>query len=242
MDPITIGIIAVVAGFASSAGAVEQLGRTAARVRRNVRFEDYYPKSARHRLEIPYGDKIYTGKNVEWIGVPGEMFKADPRYITHIDGNIFDPKKLRSVVEGISRSDRPVRMFPPYGQIMKIDVDDVEESLLYEELNQGRPLTTGDRTADDFLRDPDLFSEEEQEEIRELLEELEEQGSGDLGKWRVTTRDGNHRTFGAILAGEPYIWVRLYDNDMIDVRRAQQDPSLQGRHWDSLRELGSLLE
>lgn len=251
MDPLTLGILAVIAGFASSSGAVEYLGRRAAhpRTRQNwlegETFEDFYPASARGEIEVSWGKKLYQGRKVAWVGDPGEMVAADPHYMMHLDGNLFDDRKLRAVVQGVRNAsvENPVVFYAPYAQFTKIGRDEVEESLQYgDDVNQGRALTTGDDEVDRFLQDPFEFDEEERTELEERLEELIEDEAGDLGKWRATVRDGNHRAFGAAIAGEPVVWLRVYDNDMIDIKRAVEYPERHtGRYWDDARELASML-
>ncbi len=45
----------------------------------------------------------------------------------------------------------------------------------------------------------------------------------DLGELTVQVRDGNHRTFAALVAGAPFTWVRLSDSDKKDI--FNPDPS-----------------
>lgn len=42
---------------------------------------------------------------------------------------------------------------------------------------------------------------------KEQIEIAKSKNSGDIGDYRAQIRDGNHRTFGAIKAGENWIWV-----------------------------------
>lgn len=46
---------------------------------------------------------------------------------------------------------------------------------------------------------------------------------GDIGKLLFTVRDGNHRVFGALIAGERHVWMHLSDNDVQDVREWRRD-------------------
>lgn len=48
---------------------------------------------------------------------------------------------------------------------------------------------------------------EEHNKIREEIKKAVENKEGDIGMYWITLRDGNHRAFGALAAGEPYIWV-----------------------------------
>ena len=53
-----------------------------------------------------------------------------------------------------------------------------------------------------------------------------EDGDGDLGEWVYQIRDGNHRAFGALLAGEPHIYVFLGSDDYSRLIRAQRNGTL----------------
>lgn len=46
---------------------------------------------------------------------------------------------------------------------------------------------------------------------------------GDIGKLLFTVRDGNHRVFGALIAGERHVWMHLSDNDVQNVREWRRD-------------------
>jgi hypothetical protein len=50
---------------------------------------------------------------------------------------------------------------------------------------------------------------DQQNEEWPLDRELDER---DIGKLLYTIRDGNHRTFGALIGGETRVWINLYDN------------------------------
>ena len=54
-------------------------------------------------------------------------------------------------------------------------------------------------------------------ELELQLKEAEESGSGDLGKFIFQIRDGNHRAFAAIEAGEKYIWIKISDNQIQNI-------------------------
>jgi hypothetical protein len=72
-----------------------------------------------------------------------------------------------------------------------------------------------------YDEDPNEWTDGEKEDLETIKQELQEfrsmqqnlndaieNGDGDLGEYWVDLRDGNHRAFGAIAAGEPYVWVR----------------------------------
>ena len=223
-------------------------------------FEDHYPMSASGEIFEEYPTPPYTkyyGRNVIWLGSEGHMFRADPEYITHIDGNIFYPEKLGAVVAGIRDGEERIGFVPGYAQISKVEPINVKESIEYaEDEGLDRPYTTGSEVLDQWLVEPDnafedhawdyeeLDSDEElmQEEFDVIMEaklaEAVENEDGDLGAWAVDIRDGNHRSFGALLAGEPYVYVFIYDNDY---QRIVQDAK-EGRLREDDAELLELLE
>lgn len=68
--------------------------------------------------------------------------------------------------------------------------------------------------------DPSEWTEDEKEDYESMLEAIEqhknvrneikeavENEDGDIGEYWVDLRDGNHRAFGAIASGEPFVWV-----------------------------------
>ena len=55
------------------------------------------------------------------------------------------------------------------------------------------------------------------EDLELRLKEAVESGDGDLGDYIFQVRDGNHRAFAAIEAGERYIWIRISKNQMQDI-------------------------
>lgn len=189
-------------------------------------FEDFYfcaPEDAEEYTP-------YYGRRVIWLGEEGRMFRAERDYITHISGNIFRADQLaavRDAVEGLACEDRPI-FHAPIAHVHQIDLVDVAESQIAErdgrlgELDIERPYTTGDEELDLFVALGEAYLREElglvprtREYIREharLKRELKaavKRRHGDLGKWMATVSDGNHRAFGALLAGEPYVYVKV---------------------------------
>lgn len=196
-------------------------------------FEDYYPESASGELKDE--QTPYFVRNVIWIGDEGKMLRADPQYMQHIFGNIFDPDKLAAIVNGIHDSDERTYFYAPYGTASRVNLQDIAESQAYwEDEGLDRPLTTGGEELDRYLADSSEvlseYGEEGDEEWKEAKERLDEEAAdasgGDLGEWVVTVRDGNHRAFGAVLAGEPYVYVRLEDNQYQDLMLAKKKGTL----------------
>jgi hypothetical protein len=181
-------------------------------------FEEHYPQSARGEYDAEAED-IYYGRDVLWIGTEGRMVKVDPDYAMAIWGNTFDADKLAAVVQGIRDADDRVVFVAPYGTVVKIDPTVVKESIEYaDEEEMDRPYTTGDEELDRYLVDPDEFKGRKRE-MQAKLKVAVKRSSGDLGKFQFTIRDGNHRAFGAMLAGEPYIYMIVADNQMQDFKQ-----------------------
>ena len=217
------------------------------------KFDDFYPQSASGELRPHKTEKLYKGQKVHWIGQSGHMVKVTPDYVKNLEGNVFDPEKLAAVAWFIRRSPEPVVMRPGYGQVVaSTSIDDIAESLQYAKdaalFGEDRTLSTGDESLDSYLKDPETYlddnlgyysgpgSESEDEdvakagfrtEMEEMKAEAIREGWGDLGERRFTVLDGNHRTFGALLAGEPYAWIRLLENDYQDWKRGGR-PDLDG--------------
>jgi hypothetical protein len=211
---------------------------------------DYYPKTAAGEIDEHDGD-FYYGRNVIWAGDQGRMVRADPDYLQHVWGNIFDPDKLAAIVSGIEEADERLVFVAPYGTASKIDLQSVKESHEYaEDEGLDRPYTTGDEELDRYLVEPEqvLYEyadepgdeawEEARADIEDRLQEALANDEGDLGQWVVTIRDGNHRAFGALMAGEPYVYVMLSDNQMQDLQVARDNGTLT----DKQRELLDMLD
>lgn len=181
-------------------------------------FHDYYDKDWEY--EEKFSTKYY-GRNVIWIGEEGRMLRASPDYISPRDDNIFEWDKLQAVRDHIIQSSEKVELDAALADVIVIDRTLIEET--QEGAQSGRvqewtidhPFSTGDDELDEYLADPEAFlaREEDPEERREELEKdiqiSEALERGDFRKLWVRIRDGNHRVFGAIAAGEPYIWVKI---------------------------------
>ena len=177
-------------------------------------FEDYFEESAAGELdpEVPY-----YGRNVIWDGIDGRMLRVYPRYARVMPENIFDPDKLAAVRDGITYADDRVVFTAPYGEATVIGPSEIKESIELADEYPDFVLTTGDIELDSWLEDPETYRDEDQQEFMQDLNKAMARGDGDLGKILVTMRDGNHRAFGAFLAGEPYIYSILYENQFQDL-------------------------
>lgn len=243
MDPLTVFLSSLLGSVVADA------------LRTRHSLEDFYAKSAKRELEPHLGWIGIRDRGVRWFVEPGLAVWLDSRYVRPIAGNIFDEHKLGAVAKAVKiarRSGEPVPMYAGYGQVHRLTPEWVAESLAYRDDNAGDPFSTGDHDLDDWLvrwyqsgygdrrtgGDP-----EEDAQMKERLALAELHGQGDLGKWTATVRDGNHRTFGAILGGEEKVAVRFYDNDEQDLREASKRGFLSedGRRQKWLDERRDLL-
>lgn len=166
---------------------------------------------------------IYNGRKVRWVGTEGRMMKLDWDQIHAAPGNPFEPGKVLAFAELIGSGDKPLINAPPV-LLSDVTLDDVEESLhalareeLFASHGMTRPFTAGDEELDEYIANPDDYIEtyaaddDDADTIRadmtERADEAVEQNLGDLGKITAQLRDGNHRAYGAYLAGEPDLWV-----------------------------------
>jgi hypothetical protein len=188
------------------------------------RLGDFYPKTARGEMGSGgYGWTTMHGRNVTWLIEEGEAVWIEARYLRPMSGNIFDAEKLGAVAQAL-KDGRELTLMAPFGQPHRITRSWMEESLQYAEDEE--PWTTGDADMDLYLTDVDEWLEKsgwsrDEEGVDELIAEMEAEvveaeatGQGDFGAWTSSVRDGNHRTFGAVLGGEEAVAVRIYDCDI----------------------------
>lgn len=152
-------------------------------------FDLYADSSGSKDFDEHYTDPIpaseiklydkYKVGNVTWLGTKGRMYKATPDMTSPREDNIFHQSKLEAVVSAIE-SGRRIITPASLAYIMMVDRDLVEET---------QEAHRNDRLWEYAITRP--FS------IR------------DIGKYWVKIRDGNHRIFGAFLAGAPYAWVNV---------------------------------
>lgn len=63
------------------------------------------------------------------------------------------------------------------------------------------------------------------DKIEELVQYAQAEELGDLGEVEMTLRDGNHRAFSAIEAGEPYLYVSAHN--LKELRRSADWPKIE---------------
>ena len=176
-------------------------------------FDDFYS----YELRPTSIETAYFGRNVIWIGDEGKMLRVRASEIEPIESNIFDADKLYAVRDALDNHPERIYMHPGYVMATQVGPAHVQESIEYED----NPLTTGDDGLDAWLVDnDDCWGFDSQKEAQEALDQAVLDRDGDLGSWRYQLRDGNHRAWGALLGGEPYIYVYLYENQYEDAKRA----------------------
>lgn len=193
------------------------------------RYDPSRPFDYFYDRPVPKGDvRLYAarrGRSVTWLGDKGSMYRVEAGYVSPRVDNIFDPVKLGAVEHAIRAGQRIVTV-APWATVMKIDADLVGEMQAdarrgrISENGVSRPFSTGDAVLDDFLADPEAAEEREGamskterarwvKGMQRKVKAAERARRGDLGRYWVRLRDGNHRAVGALLAGEPYVWVRV---------------------------------
>lgn len=207
-------------------------------------FNEYYPKSAAGTYVPEREESLYLGSNVIWDGIEGHMVRVPADNVVWDPQNILDSNKLASVVKGIQEGENII-LQAAWGSLSKVCLQTIKESIEYAEDDEYGILTTGDEELDEFLvnpgdvvtnyydsEDPESFCEK-YKEFMDALREAEQNDMGDLGQWIFTPVDGHHRIWGAILAGEPYVWVMLSGNQLQD--------ALQGESAED-KEIAEMLE
>jgi len=184
-------------------------------------------------------NSVYNARSVRWVGTPGQMFKISTDDIVAMQENEFDPVKVVTFAELIGRRGKPY-IDAPTVMLRRVDLSDVgwsQEAMDLDELFSSygttRPYTTDDENLDVYLKNPDQYvehyadNEEEEEELRQVMDSRAQEAlasnDGDLGMLVAQLRDGNHRAFGAQLAGEDYIWVRVVQTDFLEDKGLSRD-------------------
>ena len=73
------------------------------------------------------------------------------------------------------------------------------------------------------MEDDDSTKDEADADLAEELADAVAHKAGDLGALAVDVRDGNHRAFGAMVGGEPYVYVRVMANDLQRLRNRERN-------------------
>ena len=128
-------------------------------------------------------------KNFIFIGPKGRCLKIYADDLVPLEGNIFYDEKLKAVAEAPNVFDFKIPFFVGFVDLFSLDCDEILE-FTEQKLEDGDE----DLRYDDFLH---LTSE-------------------DVDNIFFQLRDGNHRSWGALLSGEEHIYAQVYQNTYQD--------------------------
>jgi hypothetical protein len=224
MDPLTAFVASIIGALISDVK------------RSRSDLGEHYPESAKGEISS-HGWLEMHGRNVTWLVEPGEAVWIESEYLRPIEGNIFHADKMAAVSRAVRGASQRIPFYASYGQIRRIDPEMVAESIQYQRYQVGRPFTTGNKGLDRFLEvgEEEWMAELGEEEtaqkqlkkMKRLLDVAVKTQQGDLGRWSAVVRDGNHRVFGSILGGESRVAIRIYDNDVQDLREGLRSGKLR---------------
>jgi phosphatidylserine/phosphatidylglycerophosphate/cardiolipin synthase-like enzyme len=205
----------------------------------NPDWEEHYKPFEEGGSELSNTQNHYHGRNVIWVAEEGQAVWMNAEDVFPIAGNAFHDDKMNALVDRIEQAEDKIYLIAPYGIVSLVGEADIIESRVSSDPDH-EPLTTGDEDLDQFLEDKyhgyyshfedGTWDQEDEDEIKEYreyydnmtrLKEAESNGDGDFGRMTCQIRDANHRTFGAIYAGETKIPVMIDDNQMQDIRDDQ---------------------
>jgi len=186
-------------------------------------FEDFFEED--HTVTAPYY-KIVRTNNINWYIRKGTV-KVDSDYIIPTHGNIWNFSKMLAIKNYLEDGGK-LNLPSVLGTINKVslteiaeDYDTRDEDLLA--FGKSRRFTTSIEELDEYInvnyvKDINRIKEIEEDypEFKGYLK-LMKKGKkpkgidlGDFGKTYANIGNNvNHRVFGAILAGEPYIYIGL---------------------------------
>ena len=124
-------------------------------------------------------------RNFIFIGPKGRCLRIYAEDLVPLQGNIFYEKKLKAVAESPNVFDFKIPFFVGFVDLFSLDCDEILE-FTEQKLEYGDE----DLRYEDFLH---LTSE-------------------DVDNIFFQLRDGNHRSWGALLSGEEYIYAQVYEN------------------------------
>jgi RNA polymerase sigma factor (sigma-70 family) len=137
----------------------------------------------------------YHGRKVIWYSEVGEdLVGIDADMIVATDQNIFSHSKLNAFANYIRKAEDKVVLPAPKGEVYKVRLYTVKEVLQYSEY-VGHEWTTGEKDADEFLKDPDQFVEDNFEEYADeagaqdpSIDELEAMSNDERGAYEEATK------------------------------------------------------
>lgn len=189
----------------------------------NKTFEDFFEED--YTVTAPYY-KIVRTKNVNWYIRKGTV-KVDSDYIIPTHGNIWNFSKMLAIKNYLENGGK-LNLPSVLGSVNKVSLTEIAEDFdaRYADLlafGRTRKFTTSIDELDEYIyanyqNDTErmLEIEEDYPEFKAYLK-LMKKGKkpkgvdlGDFGKVYANIGNNvNHRVFGSILAGEPYIYIGL---------------------------------
>lgn len=189
----------------------------------NKSFEDFFEED--YIVTLPYY-KIVRTDNVNWYIRKGTV-KVDSDYIIPTHGNIWNFSKMLAIKNYLDEGGK-LNLPSVLGTISKVSLTEIAENYSAREMDllhdgQTRKFTTSIDELDEYIhadyeKDINRMKEIEEEypEFKGYLKLMKKGkkpkgiGLGDFGKTYANIGNNvNHRVFGAILAGEPYIYIGL---------------------------------
>lgn len=117
---------------------------------------DFYPDLNEEYIESQREQRnIFFGRNINWVGTRGEMVRVPVEMMYPIEGNQFDPVKMKALQEKIQWSEDKVYLYAP-----TVSVSMVTPQTIREYAANGTELTTGDEEMDQYLEDFESWAEE----------------------------------------------------------------------------------
>ncbi len=141
--------------------------------------------------EVLEQGEVRYGRKVIWVGSEGKMVEIDRHYVVAVQGNIFYPNKLAAVAQAVRDSTGPSESGKPVLYVGYGTVMLIDANTVAES-NAGA-------------------NEEDTIPLERPLDE------SDIGKLLYVVRNGNHRTFGALIGGETKVWMEIFPTQMQDV-------------------------
>lgn len=179
-----------------------------------VDFNKYYKEN--DKVATFKHERIFQRDYVNWIG-KSNAHSCSSYYVKPVQGNVMNYEKIYSVYYFLKSGKRLNLRMPPAKKHIVTFEDIVEHnSMSDDELFEARftrRFTSGSINVDKIICSiaNDYFADFDYTETdRKIADSILDNGTkmGDIGQEYIELDDGNHRTLGAILAGEKTIYYR----------------------------------
>lgn len=179
-----------------------------------VDFNKYYKEN--DKIVTFKHEKIFHREYVNWIG-KSLIHGCSSYYVKPVPSNPMNYDKIYSVYYFLKSGKKlNLRMPPAKKRIITFEDVVVHNSMSDEELLEARftrRFTSGSSNVDKIICSivNDFFSDFDYSDTdRKIANSILDNGTkmGDIGQEYIELGDGNHRTLGAILAGEKTVYYR----------------------------------